>query len=325
MIDAGLPITQALRTLAKQQKSSGFRAIIEDLYECVQRGESLTDAISKHPEAFDEMYVKLISASEKAGMLEDALKELVKYLERKRNLKRQVLRAMLYPGFVFFAAIFILFTLRFVLLPMFAGTSSGNNPVNRTVGQLLSLVDTILILSVVVPLVIVGVSGLLRQSQSGRYIVDFLKLKVPIVGVIFRKAALARFTRSLGMMLRAGVPIIDALALSRDVANNTVIARQIDFVKEQARQGSSLTEPLRKSRAIDVAVTDMIEIGEESGKLEESLIKVAEYYENEVEELIYAFLAMLKPALIVFICLLMGYMILVMWASVLSSVGGSLN
>ncbi len=325
MIDAGLPITQALRTLAKQQKSSGFRAIIEDLYECVQRGESLTDAISKHPEAFDEMYVKLISASEKAGMLEDALKELVKYLERKRNLKRQVLRAMLYPGFVFFAAIFILFTLRFVLLPMFAGTSSGNNPVNRTVGQLLSLVDTILILSVVVPLVIVGVSGLLRQSQSGRYIVDFLKLKVPIVGVIFRKAALARFTRSLGMMLRAGVPIIDALALSRDVANNTVIARQIDFVKEQAKRGSSLTEPLRKSRAIDVAVTDMIEIGEESGKLEESLIKVAEYYENEVEELIYAFLAMLKPALIVFICLLMGYMILVMWASVLSSVGGSLN
>ncbi len=323
MIEAGLPIAQALRTLAQQQKSYGFRAIIDDLYQSVQRGESLSAAMARHPEAFDKMYLQLISASEKSGMLENALSQLTKYLERKRNLRRQAIRSIIYPAFVLCAAVFILVALRFVLLPMFAGpaVSGENNPIGKTVGHLLSILDAILICAVLLPVIIVFVSRLLKRTYTGAYLVDWIKLHIPILGGVFRRAALARFTRCLGMLTRAGISILDALSLSREVTGNEVIGRQIDFVREQAKSGSSLTEPLRQCRAVDIAVVDMIETGEESGKLEESLLKVAEYYENEVEEMTFFLLGMLKPILIIFICALMGYMIIVMWTSVLSSVG----
>ncbi len=322
MIEAGLPISQALRTLAKQQKSYAFRNVIEDLHNRVQRGQPLAEAMAQHPNVFDKMYLRLVASSEQSGMLEDALNQLTKYLERKRSLKRQVIRSMIYPTFVLCAAVFILAALRFVLLPMFAGISgTSSNPVSKTVGHLLGLVDMILLCVIIVPVICIFISQLLKQTYSGTYLLDLFKLHIPILGGIFRRAALARFTRALGMLTRAGISIIDALSLSREVADNEVIGRQIDFVKEQVKQGSSLTEPLRKSRTVDIAVVNMVEVGEESGKLEESLLKVAEYYENEVEEMIYVLLGILKPAFIIFICLLMGYMIIVMWTAVLTSAG----
>jgi len=321
MIEAGLPITQALRTLSRQQKSYGFRAVIDDLCKGVQRGQPLSNAMKKHPRAFDSMYVRLIESAEKSGMLENALNQLTKYLERKRNLRRQVIRALIYPAFVLCFAVFVLAGLRFVLLPMFAGISGNATPISRTVGNLLTLVNIILGLAVFIPVLTIAAVSLLKQTEIGTYIVDWIKLHIPIIGGVFRRAALARFTRSLGVLTGAGVSILDALALSREVTGNEVIGRQIDFARETVKTGSSLTEPLRISRTVDTAVVDMIEVGEESGKLEESLLKVADYYEDEVEMMIHYLMGMLKPALIIFLCLLMGYMILTMWSVALSSAG----
>ncbi len=321
MVQAGLPIARALRTLANQQKSYSFRAVIDDLSKCVEAGQPLSQAMKKHPRAFDTMYVRLIESAEKSGMLENALDQLTKYLERKRNIRRQVIRALIYPAFVLCFAVLIFAALRFVLLPMFAGASSGSNPINKTVGSLLTLVDTVLGLAVFVPILIILLASLLRQTELGTYIVDWVKLHIPIIGGVFRRAALARFTRSLGVLTGAGVSILDALSMSREVTGNEVIARQIDFAKETVKTGSSLTEPLRVSRTIDPAVVDMIEVGEESGKLEESLLKVADYYEDEVETMIHYLMGLLKPTLIILLCLLMGYMILTMWSVALSAAG----
>jgi type IV pilus assembly protein PilC len=303
--DAGLPVLRSLRILEKQMKPSVLKNSLIDVVEDVESGMTLSEAMGKHPKAFDRLYVNMVRAGEAGGALEVILKRLAEFKEKSQSLKKKIIGAMVYPAVVIMVAVSILVFIMVAIIPKFKKIFDEFNL------QLPWMTKTLIDISnwmakywYWIPLFPIGVYLLLkliRLSKTGRYITDRMLLWVPVIGTLVEKTIVARTTRTLGTLVSSGVPILEALSIVRDTANNAVFERMFQRVLESIREGDTIADPLRQSRLVDDMVVNMVEVGEETGDLDTMLYKVADFYDEEVDNTVKALISLLEPMMIVFL------------------------
>ncbi len=315
--DAGLPILRSLRILEQQQKPGLLRTVIRQTADDVEGGATLSEAMGKHPKAFDRLYVNMVQAGEAGGVLEVVLQRLADFMEKAQRLKRKVIGAMIYPCVVISFAVLIVSGIMVWVVPKFQEIFKDFNTTLPGPTKLLMAISHwfvtgtppgwVILLSS--PLVVFLFVKLLKQSQMGRHGVDMVKLKIPILGNILAKTAVARFTRTLGTLINAGVPILEAINITKETSGNEVFSRALARVHDSIREGESFANPLRATRVVDNIVVNMIDVGEETGELDKMLMKVADNYDDEVETLIGGLVSLLEPIMVVFLGVMVGFIV----------------
>jgi type IV pilus assembly protein PilC len=323
LVDAGLPILRSLRILEQQQKPGALRLGIRMVADDVESGLSLSEAMAKHPKAFDRLYTNMIRAGELGGVLDVILQRLADFLEKAQALRRKVIGAMIYPIAVITIAITIVTLLIIFIVPkfkdIFAGLGSKLPPMTQ---MLLDISDVVAgggwALIIGLPLGLYVGARLLRMSPAGAYFLDNLKSHTPILGQIVSKTAVARFSRTLGTLLSAGVPILEAINITADTAGNEVFARALHKVHDGIREGENFSEPLRQARIVQPMVVNMIDVGEETGDLDKMLEKVADTYDEEVAVLVQGMTALLEPIMVITLGVIVGFIVVALFMPMVS-------
>jgi type IV pilus assembly protein PilC len=304
--DAGLPIVRSLKILEGQLDRGVFKSVLVEVTDDVESGTPLSDALAKHPKAFDGLYTNMVRAGEAGGVLDVILARLAGFMEKASRLKRRVKGAMIYPAVVMTVTFAILMLIMIFVVPKFEQVfaslpSLGELPgITRFLqGFSRFLVEWWWAVILGVALIWLGLKAIARTA-GGRRVLDRMKLRLPIVGKIAKKVLVARFTRTLGTLIASGVPILDALAICKNTAGNVVLENALDKVHESVREGESIAEPLGESGIFDDVVVNMIDVGEETGELDKMLIRVADNYDEEVDVQVGSLVAIIEPLLIVF-------------------------
>jgi type IV pilus assembly protein PilC len=319
--DAGLPILRSLQILAQQQKPGLLKNILNSVTEDVSSGTSLSDAMARHPKAFDRLYTKMIAAGEVAGVLDMILQRLAEFLEKAARLRRKIVGAMIYPCVVIVVAFSIMAFILVVIVPKFEHIFSDFNadlpgatknlinisawmagPITEWLGGEPNKINGGIpgvVYFLGTPLLFYIVIKLLRKSEGGKLALDRLILAIPVFGTLVAKATIAKFTRTLGTLIRAGVPILDAILITRDTTANSVFQQAMTKVHDSVRQGDSFAEPLRQSKVCDGIVVNMIDVGEETGDLDKMLLKVADNFDDEVDTAVASMVSLLEPLLVI--------------------------
>ena len=324
--DAGLPILRSLQILEQQQKPGLFKNILADVQEDVSSGTTLSDAMAKHPKAFDRLYCKMIAAGEVAGVLDMILQRLAEFLEKAAKLKRKIIGAMIYPAVVISVAVLIVTGIMIFIVPKFekifedfdtelpgltiflmgfskwmAGTAYPNQWIPGAVWLVAS------------PFIVFFAIKFIRKSQGGKAVCDMLMLKIPVAGKLAAKTTVAKFTRTLGTLVRAGVPILDAILITRDTTANYIYQNALNKVHDSVRQGDSFAEPLRQAKVCDSIVVNMIDVGEETGDLDKMLLKIADNYDDEVDTMVAALVSLLEPIMVVILGVMVGFIVVALF------------
>jgi type IV pilus assembly protein PilC len=330
--DAGLPILRSLQILESQQRPGLLKAIIGGVADEVEGGGTLSDAMAKYPKAFDKLYVNMINAGELGGVLDLILARLADFMEKAAKLKKKVIGAMIYPAVVITIAVGIVSMIMIFVIPKFKQIFADFGTELPDVTKLLLAISEwfappthgwlYVLLS---PIVFVMFWRLIRMSDGGRYVTDAIKLKIPILGGIISKSSIARFTRTLGTLISAGVPILDAINITKETSGNEVYARALAKVHDAIREGESMADPLRATKVCDAIVVNMIDVGEETGDLDKMLIKVADNYDNDVDVLVGSLISILEPVMVVVLGLIVGFIVIALFApmiTLISAVSG---
>lgn len=317
MIDAGLPLIQCLDILEQQEDKQSFRRIISTIKEDVKSGETLSDAFKKHPKQFDELFVSMVAAGEMGGVLDRILLRLSVYLEKAAKLKSRLRGAMILPGITITVAIIVMGIILGFVIPVFQDIFSslgGNLPLPT---QIVIIVSQFV--KTAAPFILLGVFVLFfawryyYRTESGHERIDGFLLKIPLVGSLFKKAAVARFSRTLGTLLQSGVVILQALDIVAKTAGNKVIEKSIYKVRSSVAEGESMAAPLVHSPVFPPMVHQMIAVGESSGTLDVMLIKIADFFDEEVEQAVENLMTALEPAIILFLGVVIGGIIISMY------------
>ena len=317
MVNSGLPILRALSILADQTQSAELSKVLVQVRTDVEHGASLSAAMGKHPKAFNTLFISMVKAGETGGVLDDVLLSLASQIEKEVELRRQIKSAMTYPVVVVALVTLILAAMLLFVVPQFETIYSnlgGQLPLPTRI--LLGVSDAVRSYWYVF-LIGLGISGFAfrryKRTDKGRARVDALKIKIPVFGPLFHKVALARFSSTLGMLLRAGVPILQALDNVKETVNNRVIADAVDDVKTSVREGESIAKPLGKHRVFPPMVVQMLAVGEETGAVDTMLDKVAEFYNNEVTATVEALTSLIEPLLIAIIGGMVGAAVIALY------------
>jgi type IV pilus assembly protein PilC len=314
--DAGLPLLRSLKILAAQLKPSKLKDVITDVYVDVEAGNSFSESLGKHSSVFDRLYVNMVKAGEAGGVLDTVLVRLATFMEKSQALKRKVIGALTYPAVVIVIAVLILTVIMTKVVPQFKkifeemDIGGGLPPQTEFLMSISNVLVNYWYLIPVIPLAIYFAAIGIMRSPKGKIFVDRMKLRMPLIGIIFRKAAIARFSRTFGTLLNSGVPILEALNIVKNTVGNEVIANAIQHVHDSIREGESIVGPLSESRVFDLMVINMIEVGEESGELDKMLHKVADSYETEVDALVSSLTTIIEPAIIVFLGVAVGFIVI---------------
>ena len=317
LIDAGLPLLRSLNILVAQLKPSKMRDTLREISSDVQSGSTFSDALAKHPKAFDRLFVNMVRAGEVGGMLETVLNRLAVFMEKRMALHRKVKGALVYPVFVVLAAIGIVSFLLIKVVPVFAEIFADFGSGLPAPTQF--LVDVADFMKVKWWLLLLGVNGtivtikLLAQVKLVKRIMDRVLLKMPLVGDLVTKVAVARFARTLGTLLTSGVPILQALRITKETINNEVIQNAIQKVHDSIKEGETIAAPLDESKVFPAMVVNMIDVGEETGSLDTMLTKVADIYDAEVEAAVDAMLALMEPAIIIILGGIIGFIVVALY------------
>ncbi len=322
MIDAGLPLVQCLEILGAQQDNKTFAKILQQTRMDVEGGASLADAMRKHPKAFDELFTNMIAAGEAGGILDTILKRLATYIEKAVKLKGQVKGAMVYPVAVIGIAGLVIAIILWKVIPTFAAMFEG-------LGAELPLPTRIVIAASnwfvrLLPFMVVGavVGGILFKryyaTHGGRRVVDRLILKAPIIGVLMQKIAVARFCRTLATLISSGVPILDGLEITARTAGNAIIEDAIMNVRKAVEGGLTIAQPLRECGEFPSMVVQMIGVGEQTGALDAMLSKIADFYEEEVDQAVANLLTLMEPVMILFLGTTVGGIVISMYMPLFS-------
>lgn len=317
LIDSGLPLLRGLTVLGKQEPNQVLRGTINSLADSVQGGSTFSESLAQHPRIFDKLYVNMVKAGELGGVLEVVLTRLAEYQEKAHKLKNKIVSAMVYPVIVMFIAVAIMTFLMLFIVPkfkeMFADMSGAELP---KISQLVfGFSDFMMRRSMVLPnavWILFAVFGvwlifqLWGRTRTGRRVLDTIKLKLPLFGEIQRKSAVSRFSRTLGTLVTSGVPILQALNITKETAGNVVISDAINKVHESVKEGESIVQPLSSSGVFPSMVISMVDVGEETGQLPEMLLKIADVYDDEVDNAVTALTSVLEPIMIVFLALVVG-------------------
>jgi type IV pilus assembly protein PilC len=317
MIDAGLPLVQCLEILGTQQENKTFAKILQQTRMDVEGGASLADAMRKHPKAFDDLFVNMIAAGEAGGILDTILKRLATYIEKSVKLKGQVKGAMVYPVAVISIAAIVITVILWKVIPTFASMFAG-------LGATLPLPTRIVIalsnwmvrlLPFIVVVAIGGVIAFRRYyaTYGGRRVVDGAVLKSPILGIIMRKIAVARFCRTLATLMSSGVPILDGLEITARTSGNAIVEDAIMLVRKGVESGLTVAQPLKESGVFPPMVVQMIGVGEQTGALDAMLGKIADFYEEEVDQAVANLLTLMEPVMILFLGTTVGGIVIAMY------------
>ncbi len=311
MIDAGLPLVQCLDILATQADNKRFGKVLADVKHHVESGATFSESLRRHPRVFDELYVNLIAAGEVGGILDTILQRLGAYIEKSQKLKRQIRGAMVYPISILSVAVLVLVVLLAKVIPvfqqMFIEMHAGALPAPTLfVIHMSNNFRRYWYVFLGVLLLIIGGLTIMLRSERGREIFDAGILKVPVIGGVLRKIAVARFTRTLGTLMAAGVPILDSLEIVARTAGNKVVGKAIMFARQKVSEGKDVASPLAETRVFPPMVVQMIGVGEQTGALDTMLQKIADFYEEEVDVAVKAMTSLMEPAMMVFLGLVVG-------------------
>src|SRR6202048_2826922 len=326
MIDAGLPLVQCLEILAGQQENKLFQKVLVATRASVEGGATLSAAMRVHPKVFDALYVNMVEAGETGGILDTILQRLSTYIEKAVKLKRAVQSASIYPIGVMTIAGSVVTLLLWKVVPIFATLFAGlgvDLPLpTKIVIALSNFVGSIFGLLILVALggAIFGLKVWYGTPQ-GRFVLDTIILKLPVLGILMRKIAVARFTRTLGTLISSGVPILEGLDITAKTAGNAVVERALQKVRKALEEGKSLTEPLRETEVFPGMVTQMIGVGEQTGAMDAMLQKIADFYEDEVDAAVKDLLTALEPVMIVFLGAVVGGVVISMYLPLFSLIG----
>ena len=326
MIDAGLPLVQCLEILAGQQENKFFQKVLTGTRSQVEGGATLSAAMRSSPKVFDSLYVNMVEAGETGGILDTILQRLSTYIEKNVKLQRAVKSALVYPVGVLTVAGGVITLLLWKVVPIFATLFAGlgvDLPLpTKIVIALSNFVGSIFGLLMLVALggAIFGLKVWYGTSQ-GRFVLDTIVLKLPVLGILMRKIAVARFTRTLGTLISSGVPILEGLDITAKTAGNAVVERALQKVRKSLEEGKSLTEPLKESEVFPGMVTQMIAVGEQTGAMDAMLQKIADFYEEEVDAAVKDLLTALEPIMIVFLGVVVGGVVISMYLPLFSLIG----
>lgn len=328
--DAGLPILRSIAILEQQQKPGLLKDSLGAIHEDVSSGSSLSDAMAKHPKAFNRLYVKMIAAGEVGGVLDLILQRLAEFLEKAAKLKRRIIGAMIYPAVVITVAALIVLGIMIVIVPKFKKifedfdtempwlTTKLIETSSWLAGPLVpdaagdqKIPGAVFV--VFAPIFFYFGIKMIRKSQAGKAALDWIMLRLPIVGKLTAKATIAKFTRTLGTLINAGVPILDAINITKDTTGNYVYQKALGAVHDSVRQGESFAEPLRQAKVCDAIVVNMIDVGEETGDLDKMLTKIADNYDEEVDVMVASLVSLLEPIMVVVLGGIVGFIVIALF------------
>jgi type IV pilus assembly protein PilC len=328
LIDSGLPLLRSLTVLAKQERDKVLKKTINRVADSVQGGSTFSDALALHPRIFNNLYVNMVKAGEVGGVLELVLNRLSEFQEKAAKVKGKVVSAMVYPIIVMTMAVGIMGFLLVFIVPKFEAIFHdmlGNKPLppitTFVIGASTFVKDHGLALVCALAAAVV-VYKFVGRTRAGRLVIDNFKLRMPLFGDLNRKTAISRFARTLGTLVTSGVPILQALNITRETAGNAAIAAAIAHVHDSVKEGESIVQPLEASKAFPPMVISMIDVGEETGKLPEMLLKIADVYDEEVDNAVAALTSMLEPLMIVFLALIVGTIVLALFTPLISIITG---
>ncbi len=308
--DAGLPILRSLRILHGQQKPGVLKNALSDIIEDVEAGSTLSEAMAKHGKVFDRLYVNIVRAGEAGGVLDKILVRLAEFKEKSLALKRRVVGALVYPVMVIGVAVGIVSLIMVFIIPKFEKIFKDFHTTLPAPTRMLINISHFALLYwyvfVSIPIVVYLAMRLVKATEGGRYMMDWLWLHLPLVSGIVNRSAVSRFTRTLGTLVASGVPILEALKITRDTVGNEVISRALTKVHDSIREGESIAAPLKQSGVVDAIVVNMIDVGEETGDLDKMLTKVADNYDEEVDVLVGGLVAALEPIMVVTLGVIVG-------------------
>jgi type IV pilus assembly protein PilC len=328
LIDSGLPLLRSLNVLAKQERDTVLKNTINKLADGVQGGNTFSDALALHPRIFNDLYVNMVKAGEVGGVLELVLNRLAEFQEKAAKIKNKVVAAMVYPVIVITLAMAIMAFLLVFIVPKFEAVFHemlGNKPLPAVTTLVINVSNALqnhwLIVIGVVVAIVVGYR-FANGIQPGRYVIDRCKLHLPMFGNLNRKTAISRFSRTLGTLVTSGVPILQALNITRETAGNMVIAHAILQVHDSVKEGESIVQPLEASGVFPPMVISMVDVGEETGKLPEMLLKIADVYDDEVDNAVAGLTAALEPLMIVFLAVIVGTIVLALFMPLIAIIQG---
>ena len=325
MIDAGLPLVQCLEILFSQQDNKTFKRILKNIKEDVEEGSTFADALKQHPDVFDDLFVNLVAAGEIGGILDIILNRLAAYIEKAAKLKKKVKGAMTYPIVVMVIAVLVVAVILIFVIPVFESMFADFGKALPVPTQIVVAMSDFLknyILYIVVGFVLLMFAfRRFYKTDKGRALVDRLVLKVPVFGMLLRKVAVAKFTRTLGTMISSGVPILDSLEIVAATAGNMTIEEAIRETRQSISEGRTIAEPLADSDVFPSMVVQMISVGEATGALDTMLGKIADFYDDEVDAAVDALTSMLEPFMMVFLGGTIGGLVVSMYLPIFQMAG----
>ncbi len=324
LVDAGLPLLRGLSVLGKQEKNKAMAATINHLADSVAGGSTFSESLGQHPKIFDKLYVNMVKAGELGGVLELVLVRLAEYQEKAQKLKNRIVAAMVYPIIVIVIAVAILVFLMAVIVPRFEKIFAemlGDKPLPKITQVVIGIsrwVQDQWLIVIILCAVLYAGWKVFSMTKAGRQIIDRAKLFMPVFGPVQLKSGISRFTRTLGTLVTSGVPILQALNITRDTAGNTIISDSIDKVHEAVREGESVVAPLEASKIFPPMVISMVDVGEETGQLPDMLLKIADVYDDEVDNAVDAMTSMIEPIMIVFLAVIVGTIVIALFMPMIS-------
>jgi len=325
MIDAGLPIIQCLDILSSQAENPTFKVVLKDVKTSVEEGSTLAESLKKYPDQFDTLFVNMIAAGEAGGILDTILRRLSEHLEKAAKLKAKVKSAMMYPIITMVVAVVVMLVIMVFVIPVFQDMFASMG------GQLPGLTQLVVNISNFIKSNIIFVMGGMfgfvfsfkkfYATEKGRVIIDDLALKLPVMGLLIRKVAVAKFTRTMGTMLQSGVAILDALDIVAKTAGNKTVEATIYDVRSGISEGRTMADPLMESGVFPSMVCQMISVGEATGALDIMLAKIADFYDDEVDEAVNGLTEMIEPAMMVFLGGTIGTLVVAMYLPIFSMAG----
>jgi type IV pilus assembly protein PilC len=331
LIDAGLPLLRSLNTLAKQERNPVMRNTMTTLSTSVESGSTFSEALAQHPYIFSKLYVNMVKAGELGGVLEIVLTRLAEFQEKSQKIKGKVISAMIYPLVVLCIAVLILSFLLVFIVPQFVKIFADALPGQSLPGITLFVMflSSTLISRwyIVVTLIVGSVVGykVFSSTPTGAVILDRLALRLPIFGDLLSKTAISRFSRTLGTLISSGVPILQALNITRETAGNHVVASAIGKIHDSVKEGESVVGPMESSGVFPPMVTSMVQVGEETGQLPDMLVKVADVYEGEVDNVVASLTSILEPIMIVMLAVVVGTIVIALFLPMVKLITGMSN
>jgi type IV pilus assembly protein PilC len=328
LVDAGLPLLRGLRVLEKQERHPTLKQIIGELGTGIEGGSTFSEALAQHPKVFNRLFVNMVKAGELGGVLEVVLARLAEFMEKAQKIKGKVIAAMFYPVAVLTVAVVILAVLMIWVVPKFKEIFKDMMPGKDLPGFtqfVLSISDAIahnFVVTAICVIVFVASFVAFVRTRFGRRIFDKFKLNMPVLGPVISKVAISRFTRTLGTLVSSGVPILQALTIVKETSGNVIVGAAVAMVHESVKEGETITAPLEASGVFPPMVISMVDVGEQTGALPEMLMKIADNYDEEVDNAVAAMTSLLEPIMIVFLAVIVGSIVIALFLPLIALMEG---